>query len=120
MAQYNGRFHGVCASRGGPRISNLFFADDSNIFGDATERYAMEAHRILNTYESASGQKINLDKSTVVVFSRNTSTNAKEVVKGLLGVGEVENTTNFLGSPLSLVDQKKRCSLASARRCGKK
>lgn len=54
--------------RGGPRISHLFFADDSVIFGDASFSRAAEVRRIINVYEVASGQKINLKKS-VVFFS---------------------------------------------------
>lgn len=47
---------------GGPRVTHLFFTDDSVIFGDTTLDQALEVRRILNVYESASGQKINLDK----------------------------------------------------------
>lgn len=68
VAEQNGRFPRVAVCRGGPRISHLFFADDSVIFGDASFSRAAEVRRILNVYEVASGQKINLEKS-VVFFS---------------------------------------------------
>lgn len=48
VAQESGSFRGISASRGSPRISHLFFADDSIIFRDATTKHAMEVRRILN------------------------------------------------------------------------
>lgn len=57
MAEQNGRFPGIRASRGGPLVSHLSFADDSVSFGDAIPHQAAEVRCILNVYEAASGNR---------------------------------------------------------------
>ena len=52
------------------------------IFGELIPNQAAEVRRILNIYEAASGQKINLDKS-VVVFSKNTSADARDAMTNI-------------------------------------
>jgi hypothetical protein len=49
---------------GAPVVHHLLFADDSFLFGEATERECLRIRHILNIYERASGQKINLQKSS--------------------------------------------------------
>lgn len=57
------RFRGLSANRGNLEFPTyFFFANDSIIFGDAIRSEAAEVRRILNTYELASSQKLNLDK----------------------------------------------------------
>ena len=53
-----------------PRISHLFFADDSLIFGRATARESAEIQRVLQIYELSSGQQLNRNK-TSIFFSHN-------------------------------------------------
>ena len=60
----------MAASTKGPRISHLFFADDSLIFCKAMEKEGAEVHRILQVYESSLGQQLNRNK-TLLFFSRN-------------------------------------------------
>ena len=48
-----------------PAISHLFFADDTLIFCKATKEEEQQVMQILKIYESASGQMINADKSSV-------------------------------------------------------
>jgi hypothetical protein len=62
--------------------------------------------QILNDYERASGQAINYTKSEVY-FSRNTPTNIKEQVSGILGVTEVLGTGRYLGMP-SMIGRNKK------------
>lgn len=50
------RLRGISICRGEPKISHLFFADDSIIFGRAIEAEGLEILRILKVYESSSGQ----------------------------------------------------------------
>ena len=71
-AERDSLIHGVAISRGGPRVSHLFFANDSLIFCRATATDCVTLQNILNKYEGASGQKINGDK-TAVFFRRNTA-----------------------------------------------
>ena len=60
---------------------------------------------ILKLYAKASGQCINIDKSSIY-FSNNTSLQHGEVIKALLGVKEVDRFESYLGLP-TLVGQKK-------------
>ncbi|KAL0796652.1 hypothetical protein Bca101_068029 [Brassica carinata] len=53
-----GKIHGFKASRTGPAISHLFFADDSLLFCKAEEGECRELMRILQTYEDASGKEV--------------------------------------------------------------
>lgn len=57
VAKQNGCFLGIRVSTGCPRVSYLFFADDSVIFGDAIPEQAIEVRRILNSYEVALRKK---------------------------------------------------------------
>ena len=50
------RLRGVSICRRGPKISHLFFTDDSIIFGRASEAEGLEMLRILKVYEDSSGQ----------------------------------------------------------------
>ena len=100
-----GRIHGVSICRRAPKISHLLFADDSLLFCHASEKETLEVLEILKLYAEASGQCINLEKSSVY-FSSNTPPQKKEVIKGMLGVGEVERFEAYLGLP-TLVGRRK-------------
>ena len=64
--------HGVAACPQGPRISHLFFANDSIIFCQAIREECTHLEQVFDTYEHASRQKINRDK-TALFFSHNTT-----------------------------------------------
>ena len=53
---------GVTASAKDPRVSHLFFADDSLVFRRAIASDAKEIQRILKVYELSSGQQLNYTK----------------------------------------------------------
>lgn len=67
-----GQLKGIRISPSAPNISNLCFADDTILFSQATIQEAECTRAILNKYAAASGQIINMDKSTMV-FSPHTS-----------------------------------------------
>ena len=73
-AELEGMIHGVSVCRRAPKISNLLFADNSLLFYWATQMEVQVVTEILQTYAKASGQSINLEKSSVY-FSRNTPHN---------------------------------------------
>ncbi|XP_057458358.1 uncharacterized protein LOC130749083 [Lotus japonicus] len=79
-------------------ISYLLFADDIILFARAIVQEADCISDILNTYENASGQVINLEKSMLSV-SRNVLDNSFSELKQLLGVKAVESFDKYLGLP---------------------
>ena len=58
--------HGVAVCQKAPRISHLFFADDSLVFCRASLEECDELQRIFTLYESASGQQLN--KAKIALF----------------------------------------------------
>ncbi|XP_010690686.1 uncharacterized protein LOC104904188 [Beta vulgaris subsp. vulgaris] len=92
------QIHGVKVSRSGPRISHLFFADDSLLFTRASIQECTVIVDILNKYELASGQKINYEKSEVS-FSRGVSIKQREDLTNVLNMRQVENHEKYPGIP---------------------
>ena len=60
-----GEVKGVSLCRNGPKISHLFFADDSLLFCRAQIEDINTIQEILRKYEKASGQKINSEKTNL-------------------------------------------------------
>ncbi|XP_057424692.1 uncharacterized protein LOC130718190 [Lotus japonicus] len=90
--------HGIKVANRAPVISHLLFADDSIIFARANSQEAECVLDVLSTYEKASGQVINLDKSMLSV-SRNVPQNGLDELKQLLNVKAVESFDKYLGLP---------------------
>ncbi|XP_057450409.1 uncharacterized protein LOC130741856 [Lotus japonicus] len=89
---------GIRVARAVPVISHLLFADDSIVFARANVDKARTLQAIVATYERASGQVINLDKSMLSV-SRNVTDNRFDELKQLLNVKAVESYDKYLGLP---------------------
>lgn len=70
---------GINISRGGPKISNLLFADDLICFRKASLSTANIFARCIDTYTEWSRQKINQSKSTIH-FSNNISPSIKREI----------------------------------------
>jgi hypothetical protein len=64
-AKSTGELQGVSISRGDPKITHLFFADDSLLFCKATTHDESCIQAILKEYKEASGQQINRLKTTI-------------------------------------------------------
>ncbi|KAM5569502.1 hypothetical protein ABKV19_016829 [Rosa sericea] len=88
-----------------PILHHLFFADDSLLFGAATVAECSTFRQLLNTYEKASGQKINFQKSSVV-FSRNVPVETQQVLAAIVGVECVEEHDRYLGLPMRVGKSK--------------
>ena len=71
-AMEDGKMGGIAVSWGGPKLSHLFFANDSLIFCKASTKECSELQKILQVYKDALGQQLNRAK-TSLLFSSNTS-----------------------------------------------
>ncbi|XP_057791345.1 uncharacterized protein LOC131008488 [Salvia miltiorrhiza] len=101
-----GNLHGIQMGRGGPAVSHLMFADDCLFFCRATPAECGILKRVLSTYEAASGQAINYQKSGVF-YSSNINDAGRDEISDVLGVATPLNTGRYLGLP-SLVGRKKK------------
>ncbi|CAL1395372.1 unnamed protein product [Linum trigynum] len=99
------RLEGVKVAPRVPRISHLFFADDSYLFLRGTLRECENLIEVLNEYEELSGQRVNLTKS-VVCFSKNIVREDQEFLAAVLGVGAVGVHDKYLGLPALIARSK--------------
>ena len=95
-AESEGLIRGVSICRNGPRVSHLFFVDDSVLFCRAKESECQVILDILSIYEKGSGQKINKDK-TNIFFSSNTSHDLQARIQHLFGVPSIRQHEKYLG-----------------------
>jgi hypothetical protein len=65
QAELSGCLTGIPTSPRGPRLSHLFFADDSLLFCRAHARDWGRLSQLLECYEKASGQQLNKEKSSI-------------------------------------------------------
>jgi|UniRef100_A0A2N9ED81 hypothetical protein len=112
-AKLAGELQGVSISRGGPKITHLFFADDSLLFCKATTQDVTRIQNILNEYEMASGQQINRLKTTIF-FSKSTPQANQDSILGMLGVPAIKQYEKYLGLP-SFVGRAKYSSFAQIK-----
>lgn len=89
---------GIQVARGAPRLTHMFFADDTYIYCKAKENEADHVIDLLQIFERSSGQKINKEKSSIF-FSRNTDQGVKEVICSMLQFKEADANTTYLGLP---------------------
>ena len=97
-AVISGRWKPVHASRGGPLLSNLFFADDIILFAEASCEQAAVIKDCLDRFCAASGQKVSLAKSTIY-FSPNVPTSVQQDISTNLGMLVTEDLGIYLGMP---------------------
>jgi hypothetical protein len=95
-AEARGDVRGVKICRNAPIISHLLFADDCFLFFRATNHEATVMKHILATYEAASGQTINFQKSEIFC-SRNVPQDERNSIANTLGVQAVLGTGKYLG-----------------------
>lgn len=90
-----------------------FFADDNIIFCQATRGDCNHLEQVLDTYEHAFGQKINMDKTTLF-FSHDTTPNIQEEIKQRFGAKVIKQHETYLGLP-SLVDKSKKNTFSAQK-----
>jgi hypothetical protein len=99
---------GISISRGGPKLTHLFFADDSVLFCRASLQECHAIQEVLRIYERASGQQINQDKTTLF-FSASTRVETQNEIKNALGLLVIRQYETYLGLP-SMVGRSKYSS----------
>ncbi|KAL0404535.1 UNVERIFIED_CONTAM: hypothetical protein Sradi_2094300 [Sesamum radiatum] len=97
-AERQGRILGVVVTEQAPRVLHLLFADDTLVFYEAKETQIGGFRRILTSYERASGQAVNFQKSSMVVGGR-MSKSRKSQLAIILGVRLVACHDRYLGLP---------------------
>ena len=85
QAARNSSIRGYSLCKNGPRITHLFFADDSLLFCQARMEELQVIQNILSVYEKASGQQVNQGKTTLF-FSKAVVEETKREVPTFLGV----------------------------------
>jgi hypothetical protein len=93
-----GLLHGVRICRGTPSISHLLFVDENFLFCKASVLEVTNLKHVLDTYEAASGQALNYQKSAIA-YSCNTEANCRSLINNLLGVIESTGHGKYLGLP---------------------
>ena len=107
-ATERGEIQGVSICHNGPKLTHLFFADDSLLFCRATTHDCQKVLEILSNYERVSGQKLNREK-TALFFSKSTPNEMQKEIMDLLGVNELKQYEEYVGLP-ALVGRNKRAS----------
>lgn len=113
-AEERGVIHRVKVCHRSPAISHLLFANDTFFFVRATDVECRQVKQILHSYEEASGQSINYQKSSTF-FSKHTADVHKHRLNAILGVHNPIDHGRYLDLP-SLVGRNKKQIFAFLRR----
>ncbi|XP_010436306.1 PREDICTED: uncharacterized protein LOC104720031 [Camelina sativa] len=97
-AQWEGSLEGMQLSEGGPVIHHLLFADDSLFLCKASLEQSVVLQNILKVYGLATGQTINLNKSSVTFGARVTEP-SKRSVQASMGITTEGGAGSYLGLP---------------------
>lgn len=89
---------GISVCRRAPVITHMLFADDSCVYCKASTGEAWRIIELLGKFERASGQNVNLQKSTVF-FSSNTIGYNREEICGILQMSAATEQSTYLGLP---------------------
>lgn len=90
--------NGIMVSPSAPVVSHLLFADDSLLFFRANTESAQEIHDVLQVYCRASGQQVNMEKSSIHFAKGVTATTRGEIME-VLNVHNTSLSDKYLGMP---------------------
>lgn len=86
------------ASRSGPEVSHLLFADDSLVFCKAEEEDCKTLLDILDIYAKESGQRVNFQKPAIT-FGKGVPDHMKSNLTQLTGIIKIGGFGRYLGLP---------------------
>jgi hypothetical protein len=98
QAQAAKDIEGVGFGPGGPTITHLLFADDNIVFLEASEPNLAALKSLLQANEDSSGQRVNLQKSSIF-FGKGCTNERKDVLKNVLGISCEALSEKYLGLP---------------------
>ena len=87
-AAVDGDLRGFSICKQGPKLTHLFFVEDSLLFCKANSSECEKILNLLAMYESAFGQKIN-KKKMAFFFNKATPLTIRNIIKSLLRVQEI-------------------------------
>ncbi|XP_070679365.1 uncharacterized protein [Malus domestica] len=93
-----GVIRGIRICDGAPSVHHLLFADDSFLLGKAKLEECANVQHILDVLSQASGQEINLGKSSIA-FNANVRGREQHGLAHFLGVQLVKQHERYLGLP---------------------
>lgn len=94
-----GTWKSIRILRRGIEISNLFFAGDLMLFGEATNQQAATMMNCLNKFSRASGLKVNPSKSQIFC-SPNTNAGLKRSISTTTGIPISAHLRSYIGIPM--------------------
>ncbi|KAG7569023.1 Reverse transcriptase domain [Arabidopsis thaliana x Arabidopsis arenosa] len=97
-AEREGKIQGLRISHASPRVSHLLFADDSLFFCQANADQSKEVIDIIRSYGEASGQEVNLNKSSIM-FGNEVPPPVRQEIKTILGISREGGMGTYLGLP---------------------
>jgi hypothetical protein len=106
-AQNEKKLHGVKVANGAPEISHLLFADYNLLLCRATPQEAMVIKDIIQDYQEASGQLVNLGKSEIC-YSKLVNANKREEINHILPMNRVAHFSKYLGMPTHVGRSKRQ------------
>ena len=106
-------WQGFLPLRGAHVLITCFFEDDNFLFCKANRQHWHWMCRILEIYERASGQRLNMEK-TYLFFSHNTLKATKQQILALSGIPSTQKCDHYLGL-LALIGRSKTKAFASIK-----
>ena len=106
-AEREGRITGLKIARDSPPISHLLFADDSLFFCKADTQQCRELMKIIEEYGRASGQLLNVAKSSIF-FGSKVPPELKTELKEALGITREGGMGVYLGLPEKICGSKRQ------------
>ncbi|CAA0833391.1 Uncharacterized mitochondrial protein AtMg01250, partial [Striga hermonthica] len=100
-----GVLSGIRLSRNCTTLSHMFFADDALFFCKAEVGQAQAHMHLLERYRLFTGQRVNLQKSSVL-FRKNTQGFAQDSICSALNGIQVHSSTRYMGLPLGIDKSK--------------